>query len=268
MNASTQPQSSGWAVVTGASRGLGEAFARELAARGTDVALVGLEGDRLEQLAARLAHEHGVACRAVEQDLSADGAVEQVCTALADLDIQLLVNNAGIGCGGPFATRDAARLEALVQLNCRTPVLLTRALIPAMLSRGRGGVILVSSLMGLVSAPEEAAYCGSKAFLLHFGEALWGELRGTGVDVLVACPAGMRTEFYATDGLSADSVARLYRVSDPPERVARWALDALGRKPTTAAFPAWLAGFLSRLAPRRLCIIVTGWFMRLFADYR
>ena len=256
-----------WALVTGASMGLGKACAREVASAGMNCVLVGLEAELLEGLAGELSREFGVECRWLEQDLTAEGFMTRIEEATADIPIGLLINNAGFGCGGDFHTRDPEKLAGVIKLSCLAPALLTRAFLPGMVERGRGAVVFVASLMGLISAPYEATYAAAKAFDLRFAEALWGELRGTGVDVVAVCPAGMKTAFFEKDGLKGKDLDFLLRVSDPPERVARRALAKLGRKPTTAMGPAWLAGFLTRFAPRRMTILVTRFVMRCLTHY-
>jgi short-subunit dehydrogenase len=180
--------------------------------------------------------------------------VERLRGLTADVPIGVLVNNAGIGCGGAFATRDPARIARLVKLNCLAPAMLVRAYLPDMLERGAGAIVMVSSLQAFLSSPFEAAYCASKAFDLHFGESLWGELRGTPVDVITVCPAGMRTDFFKAEGFSKEDCDRMWRVSSSPEAVAAMTLRKLGRKPTVAPAVTRCAGFLARLLPRRWVI--------------
>lgn len=252
----------GWALVTGASMGLGEAFARELAAQDVPLVLVALEQDRLASLAEELKGAHGVECRILAADLTEDAAFQELEALTADIEVGLLVNNAGIGAGGDFVTRDPGRVAAAVKLNCLAPLRLTRHYLPAMKARGRGGVIFVGSLMSFISAPYEATYCGTKAFNRSLAEALSAELRGTGVDVLALCPAGMRTAFYAADGIRDSDVDRLLRFSDPPGKLARLGLRALGRRPVASPWFTGLVRFLVRLAPRRLAIEITRAIMR------
>jgi len=257
----------GWALITGAATGLGKAFAQEIAAAGVSCVLVGLDGDRLRDVAQDLEETHGVSCRYLELDLTTSDALDRIAALTADIPIGLLVNNAGIACGGAFATRSPEVLRRTVELNCLVPVSLTRAFLPPMLERDRGGIIVVSSLMAFLSAPQEATYCATKAFGLHFGEALWGELRGTGVDVITVCPGGMRTEFFAKDGVRADDCARLMKVSAPPERIARLTLRNLGRKPTVTPIGAFLLRSLTRFAPRRTAIWIVDQIMGRLARF-
>jgi len=240
----------GWALITGASSGLGRAFARCIAAEGVDCLLVGLGTGALAEVEEELVRDHGVACRSLEQDLAAEDAVDRVLAFVGDTPVGLLVNNAGIGAGGAFETRDPARLAQLVKLNCLAPVLLTRALLPPMLARGTGAILFTSSLQAFISCPHEAAYNASKAFLLHFGESLWGELRCTPIDCLTVCPAGMKTGFFRSEGMPQEDCDSMWAVSKPPEAIARLALRKLGRRPLAAPFHTRLTAFLVRFAPR------------------
>jgi hypothetical protein len=255
-----------WALVTGASAGLGAAFARRIASEGVHCLLVAEDGEGLSRIATEIREAYGVETRVVEQDLTEEGFLRPVEEAAHGLEVGLLVNNAGIGCGGHFVRRDPARIEALVRLNCLAPTLLARRFMPLMTARGRGGVIFVSSIMGLVSAPWEAAYSGSKAYLLRLAEALWHEQAAAGVDVLALCPAGVRTRFFERDGLTAAESDYLRRRSAAPEAVVNLAFRKLGATPFAAPFQSRLADVLVRLCPRALSIRVASAVARQFMD--
>ena len=241
----------GWALITGAAVGLGRAFARAVASEGVDCVLVGLDGERLSELAGELRAQSHVSARSLELDLSSEGFLSRLRAVTDDIPIGMLINNAGIACGGSIATRDPERLERTVKLNCLAPVMLTRAYLPAMLERAQGALIFVSSLQGFISSPFEATYCASKAFGLHFGESVWGELRGSPLDVITVCPAGMKTDFFKAEGFSKEDCDRMWRVSSSPEAIARLALRKLGRKPIAAPFVTRAVGSLGRIFPRR-----------------
>ena len=247
----------GWALITGAAVGLGRAFARAVASEGVDCVLVGLEGDRLSELAAELRNKHVVSVRSLELDLTSEGFLARLTEVTGDIPIGMLINNAGVACGGSIATRDPERLERTVKLNCLAPVMLTRAYVPAMLERGQGAVVFVSSLQGFISSPFEATYCASKAFGLHFGESVWGELRGTPVDVITVCPAGMKTDFFKAEGFSKKDCDRMWRVSSSPEAIARLTLRKLGKKVIAAPFVTQAVGSLGRLLPRRWVTLIS-----------
>jgi hypothetical protein len=184
-------------LVTGASSGLGAAFARELARRGHDLILVARREERLSALAAELTGRHGVGVAIWPADLAAPAALEQVARRIEALPaLDLLVNNAGVGEAAPFAKADPAHHAAMVALHVGAPVRLTHAALPAMLARGRGGVINVSSLAAFIALPGSVTYCATKAALVSFSRALDLETRPQGVRVQALCPGFMRTELH------------------------------------------------------------------------
>ncbi|HOE67447.1 MAG TPA: SDR family NAD(P)-dependent oxidoreductase [Candidatus Hydrogenedentes bacterium] len=260
----------GWALVTGASSGIGEAFARQIAAQGIDCMLIALETDatKLEALAAELAAQHGIACLPLTQDLAAPDAVEKTLAAIGDRPVGLLINNAGFGVGGAFATRPPSKIEQLLHVHCRTPLLLTRALLPGMIARRAGAVVFVSSLIGATPTPFEATYSACKAFILNLGQALWGELRGTGVDVVTIYPGATRTRFFEVEGIGEKDRRRLLRLAASPDYVARLALRNLGRKPVVAPPQAWAGAMLARFVTRRFAIRAAQSLVRLLVHYR
>jgi len=181
------------ALVTGASSGIGDQFARQLAERGHDLVLVARRADRLEKLAGELStRTHAIAC-----DLASDAASLPGKVAGLGVDIDLLVNNAGFGTHGKFWEIDGRRDAEMVRLNCEAVVTLTRAFLPAMIERGSGGVIVVASTAGMQPLPYETVYSASKAFALNFTDALSAELRGTGVKAMSVNPGPVPTEWQA-----------------------------------------------------------------------
>lgn len=232
-----------WALVTGASSGLGREFARALAREGIGVVLTARRADRLATLAAELEKEHGVRTRSVPLDLGQAGAAERLAAAVADLEIGTLVNNAGFGSIGPLAQQDPARVREMVELCCAAPAVLTRLLLPSMQARGRGAVIVVGSVAGMLPMPLHALYSASKAFDNFLGEALHEELRGSGVDVLALEPGSTETEFQQQAGERAHG-------GETAHEVVRTALEALGREP--ALVPGWLPWLRANLAFRLL----------------
>jgi short-subunit dehydrogenase len=189
----TQP-TPGWAVVTGASSGLGREFALALAGRGHPVLAVARREERLRKLADEVGARGGV-LEPLVADLSTAEGVEAVLARAASLDVELLINNTGLASYGPFASTAAERELDLVRVNVEAVVTLTRGLLPELLARGRGGVINLASSMAFQPIPYFAAYAASKAFVLSFSEALAEELRGTGVRVTVVAPGFVSTEF-------------------------------------------------------------------------
>ena len=188
------------ALVTGASSGIGEQFARQLAARGHDLVLVARRADRLESLAEQVPTQaHVVACDLATDAASLAGRVEQL-----GVGVDLLVNNAGFGTSGPFVENDPAREAEEVRLNCEAIVALCHAFLPAMIDRRRGGVINVASSAGMQPIPYEAVYAATKAFALNFTDALHTELRGSEVRVMSVNPGPVPTEWQRVAGYSED----------------------------------------------------------------
>ncbi len=184
------------ALITGASAGIGEEFARQLAGRGYDLILVARRRDRLEHLAEQLpTTAHVVDCDLVSDAASLPGKVEEL-----GVDVDLLVNNAGFGLRGRFLELDPEREAEMVRVNCEAVVTLTHAFLPKMVERARGGVITVASTAGMQPLPYEAVYGASKAFAISFMEALWMELQGTGVKMLVVNPGPVKTEWQSVAG--------------------------------------------------------------------
>jgi short-subunit dehydrogenase len=215
------------ALITGASSGIGEAFARALAARGESLVLVARRTERLEMIAAELASKYNVSVTPITADLSQSESFDQVYLARDRLGVQVetLVNNAGFGLLGSFDEVDFLRTTQMVDLNCRAVVALTHKFLPGMKERGRGNIIIVSSVVGTLPAPWFATYAASKAFDLYFGEALYGECQDTGVSVVTVLPGLTKTEFQASSGLR--EYHSPYRSA---EQVVSSALSALGRR--------------------------------------
>jgi short-subunit dehydrogenase len=236
-----------WALVTGASAGLGLEFARSLARDGVSCVLTARREDRLRELAGELERRHGIETRVVPIDLSdADGA-ERLADAVADLEIAILVNNAGFGYVGRFDKLDPARLRDMVQVNCLAPVLLTSRVVPGMKERGRGAVIITGSVAGRQPLPLHNVYSASKSFDLLFGESLSVELKPLGIDVLVVEPGSTETEFQQAAG-------ELAHKGESADKVVGVAFAALGQQPSViSGWLNWLrANLASRLGPRPL----------------
>ncbi|HEY6420331.1 MAG TPA: SDR family oxidoreductase [Candidatus Binataceae bacterium] len=241
-----------WALITGASAGIGLEFARAFARENVSCVLAARREDRLKAVAAELFEQYGVETRVVAVDLAAADGADRLAAAVADLPIAILVNNAGFGYAGRFDKLATDRLRAMVQVNCTVPVVLTSLMLPAMVKRGRGAVIVVGSVAGRQPLPLHAVYSATKGFDLLFGEALWGELRGSGVDVIVLEPGPTKTEFQQVAGevVGADH-------GEPASNVVRVALEALGRKPSViSGWFNWARANLIRLVPRSTAAII------------
>jgi short-subunit dehydrogenase len=212
------------ALITGASSGIGEQFARQLAARGHPVVLVARRTDRLERLATELPTDaHAVPC-----DLATDAASLQDRVAELGVEVDLLVNNAGFGTSGPFLDHDPRRDAEQVRVNCEAIVVLAHAFLPGMVERGRGGIINVASSAGMQPIPYESVYAATKAFAISFTDALHTELRGSGVRVLAVNPGPVPTEWQEVAGYGTDRVA-VVPGQISAEQVVREALAAYDR---------------------------------------
>jgi short-subunit dehydrogenase len=241
------------AVITGASSGIGEEFARQLASRGYDLVLVARRIERLEKLAGTLQDVHQVECVAVKADLSRPEERDRFCEALEPdkKRLEILVNNAGFGTHGFFHETDLRRELELISVNCAAPVHLTKRVLPWMLERRRGFIVNVASLSAFTPGPVMAMYYASKAFLLSFSEALWEECRGTGVNVLALCPGPVKTEFQGTAGLSTKARSS----GTAPVAVERVVDDALRglfdeKRVVIPGYQARIAAMLSRFIPK------------------
>lgn len=214
-----------WALVTGASSGIGDQFARQLAAAGLDVMLVARRADRLQALAGALESGHGVQAAVLGEDLADREALGRVAAAAAARDVGLVVSNAGFGLKGAHEQLDLHALERMLDLNARAPLVLLHQLLPGLVRRGRGGVILTGSVEGEAPFPWSSAYAATKAFVRSLGLGIAGELAGTGVDLLVLEPGATDTEALPLQGFSAAAMPGLMQ----PAEVVREALGQLGR---------------------------------------
>ncbi len=244
-----------WALITGASAGIGAEFARALARRGMSCVLTARREDRLRALSDELARETGVRTKIVPADLAASDGADRLADAVAGLEVAMLVNNAGFGGAGRFETLPTDRLRAMVQVNCTAPVVLTSRLLPAMRTRGRGAIVFVGSIAGRQPLPLHGVYAATKAFDLFVGEALWGELRGTGIDVLVLEPGATDTEFQ-------DVAGEMSHAGEPAAAVVGVALDALGKQPSVVSgWMNWVTANTSRFMPRATMAMIAERFV-------
>ena len=243
------------ALVTGASRGIGAALARELARHGHDLALTARSVEPMRALADEL-HQIGADTTVIAADLSEHGAAARLAEELEGrgLRVDVLINNAGIGAAGQFDRLDPVLIGDLLQLNVVSLTELTRKLLPGMIVRGHGRIMLVSSVAAFYPGPHWAIYYASKAYVLSLGEALAHELRGTGVTVTTLCPGTTATEFFEAAGVSPSGLAARSGRMMPAERVARLGCEALlaGRRLAITGAANRLAAFAGRHAPRRL----------------
>ncbi|OBG20125.1 SDR family oxidoreductase [Mycobacterium sp. 852002-51057_SCH5723018] len=215
-----------WAVVTGASSGIGREFANQLAAAGINVVLVARRLDMLRDVGAALADRHGVDYRAVDVDLSEPGMLAPVAEATTDIDVGLLVSNAGVALPGPFLSSDLQAQRAVLRLNTAAHLALSRYFGERLARRGRGGILLVSALGAIHGVPYMANTAATKAYVTSLGAGLHGELAKHGVHVTVLHPGPTRTPVLAELGLDPD---KLPIPPMTPDNCAREALRALQR---------------------------------------
>lgn len=215
------------ALVTGASAGLGAGFARALAREKHDLILTARRIDRLDALAAELRRTHDVAVHVFAADLAEPDAPASLIARVieAGLTIDTLVNNAGFGLQGAVADLDGEKQGDIIDVNCRALVVLARAVLPAMIARGKGGILNIASTAAFQPSPMFAVYSASKAFVLSFSEALHEEVKAHGVAVAALCPGPTRTEFAAVAGMGHSML--FDRFAGGPEAVIRDGLAAL-----------------------------------------
>jgi len=249
-------------LITGASSGIGAAFARKLAARGRNVLLVARSEDKLIALCNELGRLTSIRAQYVALDLQQPDAAAQLFeeTQKRELEIEMLINNAGFGSMGDFARLDLNRELEIIQLNVRALVDLTHRFLQPMRERKRGTIINVASTAGFQAVPYMATYAATKAFVLSFSEALSEENRLHGVHVMALCPGVTETNFFETAGIDHPPM----RIVQTPEEVVETALRALNRKKSTV-ISGWLNLFTmeaERFFPRSLVTRVAGKALR------
>lgn len=256
------------ALVTGASGGIGEVFARELAARGMNLVLVARSEGKLRGLAEELSRNHGVKVHVQPTDLSRPGAaaaLHAACKAQS-LAVDLLLNNAGFGTFGQFETIAAERETELIQVNVTALVEMCHAFIPDMLARGPGvAVVNVASSAGFQPTPYFATYGASKAFVLSFSEALWAEYRGRGLHVLAVCPGATRTGFFdASQSEELKQHSFFNSLMMTSEEVVKQSLRALerGKHYIINGWMNYLMAHSARTSPRFMVALVSKFFMK------
>ena len=249
-----------YALVTGASTGIGLHLAEELARRGFDLVLVARSTELLAELKARIERSCPVRVSLLASDLAApDAGVALYRELRATHPVpDLLINNAGVGAFGPFHEADGESLQRLIQLNVLTLTCLMRLVLPDMRARGSGRVLNVASCAAFAPGPLMAVYFATKAYVLHLSEAVAQECAGSGVTVTALCPGSTMTEFHRTAGFPTDSWLFAPPVAARPEIVARYGVTALlaGRRIAIPGFTNRLVVFAIRLVPRRLAVVL------------
>ncbi len=244
-----------WALITGASSGIGAEFAAQLAGRGMHLILAARRKDKMAELATELNTRHGTRCHIVAIDLADPDASRRLFEEIRRLavDVELLVNNAGIGLIGQIESTSPEDVRHLLNLNLLTLADLTYRVLPGMLDRRHGAIINVSSQAAFQPVAFMATYAASKSFILHFSEALWAEVRGRGVTVMALCPGVTRTDFF--DKAGAPGWLEKH-TSITPGKVVRTALKAMEKR-RQYVVPGWknyLLTLLVRFMTRRTAV--------------
>lgn len=247
------------ALITGASSGIGRAFAQELAVRQTNLVLVARSEEKLQQLAQQLQQKFPIEVDVIVQDLTILGATKSVFDTLTSqgLTIDLLINNAGLGDYGAFSDRQLSKQIEMIQLNITSLVELTYLFLPAMQQRKRGSIINVSSIAGFQPLPYLSVYAASKAFVLSFSEALWAENKDKGVHILALCPGPTESNFFEVAEFPQSLQERQNQGYVSAEEVVRDALKALEKnQPTvvTGGLVNQIIVNLPRFLPRQMLL--------------
>lgn len=252
------PRGAGTALVTGASSGIGAEIARALAAGGYGVTLVARREDRLLQLAAELTAAHGVRAGVLPCDLGKQTERDRLAEEVErlELDVDVLVNNAGFGFSGDFADGGRERQLAMVALNCDAVLDLCGRYLPGMKTRGSGAVINIASTAAFQPLPGTAAYAATKAFVLSFSEGISQELKGSGVTVTAVCPGPVRTEFAETAGVGGSEEKLPDFFWSTPEEIAESALKAAakGKRQVIPGPVNQVGSILGRHSPRAVSL--------------
>ena len=251
-----------WALVTGASAGIGVALAKELAAIGTHLVLIARRRDRLDELARILRQNHQIQTEVFPADLAQPAAPQEIraFTQQKGIAIELLINNAGFGQYGELTQVDSQRLLDMVQVNCSAVVHLTRLFLPDMVQRRRGDVLIVASTAAFQAVPYISTYAATKAFDLLFAEGLAEEMKPHGIRVCALCPGSTESEFHAVAGQEEFTSKH----PETAEKVARTGLKALaaGKSCVISGLGNYLGAQSLRLVPRRLVTTIAGSMFR------
>lgn len=242
-----------YALITGASSGIGEEFAIRLAREGMNLILVARRKERLENLKSELESKNKIEVVVVPLDLAQDNFLDVIKEFIGNKEIGLLINNAGFGFRGEFFEADPDHYSKMIKLNCTAPTLLTHYILPQMIQRKKGAMIFLGSLVAFQPTPMTATYAATKVFNAFLSDALWYELRKYNIDVLSLNPGGTKTEFQS---VANSSTGPFQRTS---EQVVDTAMKALGKKPSVVdgVYNKILA-VASRFISRKLTIICTG----------
>lgn len=258
------------ALITGASSGIGMEMARFLALAGCHLILVARREERLKKLADEIAAQYDIRADILVEDLSSANSPDRLVGRIEDLGraVDLLINNAGVGPAGDFAASTWQRQEGMLQLNMMTLAALTHKLLPAMIKRGRGDILMVSSAVAYSPMPGFAAYCASKSFVTAFGQALGSELKGSGVNVTVVHPGGTKSEFWDKAGYNLSTLTSISLMS--PQKVALIGLKAManGRRSIITGFFNSLAFWFMKWIPLSIRLWAAKNGMKMIGDLK
>lgn len=251
-----------WGLITGASSGIGEEFARRLGSLGMNLVLAARRIDRLDAIADDLRNKHGVSVHSIQCDFLAEGQPERLVQQVAELGvmIDLLVNNAGFGINSRCEETDVVEVQRMIDLNVGVLTRMTYAYLQPMLTRGAGSIINIASQASFQPVAYMPAYGATKAYVLSFTEALWAEVRSRGVHVMAVCPGFIKTEFLDV----AQVPAKLSKSALTPKDVVDATLKGLRRRRpyVVVGLQANVMTFLPRLLPRGMVAIASEQFMR------
>lgn len=257
-----QDLSGKWALITGASAGIGEQFAREFAALGMNLIIVARREDRLQALADELTKQHSGTVEIVAVDLLADGQPDGLLEHVGTLGhpIEILINNAGFGILERATESDPARIQDMIALNISVLTRLTYDILPEMLERGRGTIINLSSVAAFQPTVYMPVYAATKSFVLHFSESLWAELRERGVHVLAVCPGPTKSEFFERAGMRGWYI----NLAHSPVDVVAATLRGMRRKKNVSVvgFLNWFIAITPRFSPRKLVVQMSERILR------
>lgn len=252
-----------WALITGASSGIGAAFAKELAKRGTNLILVARREDRLRRLCSQLEADYHIQCRVIAMDLAPLDASRQLFDEVKKqkLSVNILVNNAGIGVFGKLDETELEQNLQLIQINIITLTALTQLFLPDMLKEHKGVIINVASTAAFQALPYMSVYGASKAYVLSFTESLWAEYQKQGIQALALCPGPVATEFFHAMGSEINTLGK----KEMPDIVARSALNAINKNKVyviPGAKKNYILANVSRFVPRKIALLITEKIMR------
>ncbi len=242
-----------WALITGASSGIGEEFARSFAKEKINLILVARRKERLDNLSEELKTKHEIDVIAAPIDLIKDNFLNELKTYVDNREVGILINNAGFGSNGEFVNNDPQTEADMVRLNCVAPTILTHHFVRPMVKRGKGAIIFLGSVVAFQPTPYMTTYSASKAFNSFMGDSLWYELKKYNIDVLSLNPGGTETEFQRIANSSTGPVPRT------AEQVVNTAMNALGKKPSVVDGSInKVLVVASRFISRRLIVIIAG----------